>query len=91
MLETGYPAFDKLGWCLCGDPAVVEVAILNYLRAKKADPWLPADTAEEFVWAYICDDAKWTEHGTSIEGAWLTPSGQDMIDDLEKAYSDLDF
>jgi hypothetical protein len=42
-------------------------------------------TDVEVLLAYIADRARWTEHGTSIRGAWLTDNGKRVLRLLDAA------
>jgi hypothetical protein len=46
---------------------------------------LGSDVAMLLGWA--CDRAGWTEHGSSIGGAWLTDKGRRTLTELEAALS----
>ena len=34
--------------------------------------------------AYLCDKEGWTEHGSSVFGAWLTDDGKEVVENLAK-------
>lgn len=80
----------ELGWCACGDPSEIDGMMLAYLRARAHEDF-PKPAAEgvspqaELLLAYIADGLGWTEHGSSIGGAWLTEDGREAMENLSKA------
>ena len=68
---------EELGWCGCGDPDGIDEMMLDYLTSASPEhpDVLRADTPVRLLMAYVADQLEWTEHGTSIGGAWLTKEG----------------
>jgi hypothetical protein len=76
---------NELGWDVCGNPEAVDRMMLAYLTARSSDAkpaaeGVPPDA--EILIAYMADDLGWTEHGTGIEGAWLTEAGREALTNL---------
>lgn len=83
--------YEKLNWCGCGYPDEAKSVIRDYLEVvnKKFDN--DADFYDKFGVKYVYDDklllclaytidaAGFTEHGTSIGGAWLTDEGKMLL------------
>lgn len=81
----------ELGWCGCGDPEAVDKVMLAYLRSRAAEDWPdPEGVSDDAVLllAYIADALRWTEHGSSVGGAWLTDDGRKALANLEAATTD---
>ena len=78
---------NELGWCGCGGAWMIDSAMLDYLRAldrPATSPKLP-DSYHPVAWAMlasIADARSWTWHGTSLEVAWLTDVGRQVIERL---------
>ncbi len=84
-----------IGLCGCGRPLDTWEMIHRYLKALK----LRSESVDEGIeevknfymqnyglaqfMAYILDDREYTEHGTSIYGAWLTDKGKDLLSILD--------
>lgn len=68
----------ELGWCGCGDNERVDELMLRYLDSVPSweRPASDLSADEHLLLAYVADSAGWTEHGGSVGGAWLTPSGE---------------
>lgn len=83
----------EVGWCGCGDPSEVDAMMLAYLRAR-SHPEFPKPPTRfvgkqaEMLLAYVADRLGWTEHGTSIGGAWLSDDGIEALKNLEARYGD---
>lgn len=88
----------ELGWCACGTPEEVDRLMLQYLQAveQRHDPAKRPQTFNEIagrtlsndtvtLLAYVADSLDWTEHGTSIGGAWLTEAGNEALTNLSLA------
>lgn len=81
---------SELGWCSCDRPQEVDRMMLSYLTARSADGWpkphpeAVSDDAETLL-AYIADDLGWTEHGSTVGGAWLTTDGTEAMLNLRAA------
>ena len=92
-LETlmDYFYYERLNWCGCGNPEEAQTAILNFLdaheefdnREEKLKKYFGFkyvyDNPLLLCFAYTMDAAGFTEHGTSIGGAWLTEDGEDYL------------
>lgn len=88
--------YEKLHWCGCGDPDAAKEVIRDYLEVvnKKFDS--DADFYDKFGVKYVYDDklllclaytldaAGFTDHGSSIGGAWLTDEGKMFLWLLEQ-------
>ena len=77
-------AFD---FCACGNPEIVEDAMLAYLDGVidldnedtvTPDGWRARCGGEVafLLLAYLADQQKWTKHGGSVYGAWITDKGR---------------
>lgn len=80
--------YERLNWCGCGDPDIAKRVIRDYLEVIK-DKFDNNVTFENkfgvksvydndllLCLAYTIDAAGFTEHGSSISGAWLTEEGK---------------
>lgn len=88
--------YEKLNWCGCGDPDMAKAVIRDYLEAVKAKFDSKVDFKEKFgvisvydnrlllCLAYALDAAGFSEHGSSISGAWLTNEGKMFLWLLEQ-------
>ena len=88
--------YEKLNWCGCGDPNMAKEVIKDYLEVVKAKFDSNADFKEKFgvkfvyddklllCLAYTLDAAGFTDHGSSIRGAWLTDEGKMFLWLLEQ-------
>ena len=88
--------YEKLNWCGCGDPDMAKTVIRDYLEVVKAKFDSKVDFKEKFgvisvydnrlllCLAYALDAAGFTEHGSSISGAWLTNEGKMFLWLLEQ-------
>lgn len=80
--------YEKLNWCGCGDPDIAKRVVRDYLEVindkfdsdvtfeKKFGVDLVYDNDLLLCLAYTIDAAGFTEHGSSISGAWLTDEGK---------------
>ena len=81
--------YEKLKWCGCGDPDTAKQIVKNYLTAIKNRRMDNSESLRKYFnvrsvydndlllcLAYTIDAAEFTEHGTSIGGAWLTDTGE---------------
>lgn len=81
----------ELGWCACGSTDRIDELVYRYLAwvalpmesRPRRDEQLTADLG--LLLAYVCDDLGWTEHGTSINGEWLTDDGHTALANLRAA------
>ena len=88
--------FGEIGLCGCGYPDSVLDMIQEFLEKKSEERHSIYDEeAEEFAkkWAlqmtyylaYTLDHHGFTEHGTSISGAWITDKGKAFLEMLRKS------
>ncbi len=93
----------SLGFCCCGTPehslglvrdVLRTVSNLNVLVREKSQTWeewklageqICSEREMDFVF-YFLDAKKLTEHGGSIPG-WLTPKGEQLLQDLDELLS----
>lgn len=82
--------YEKLNWCGCGDPDTVKTIVRNFLQSVEMKMSDNADIGFQKYFnvhsvydndlllclAYTMDAADFTEHGSSIGGAWLTEEGK---------------
>jgi hypothetical protein len=92
---------DSLGFCGCGLPTEAMVFLRDVLQvlngkqgvdfksfdAKLGELGLPDGGLRYFVF-YMIDHLGLTEHGGSVNGAWLTDKGRDVLAHIEKYGSD---
>lgn len=90
-----YFYYTRLNWCGCGDPDLAKETLRKFLdahlnfddRQKKLQTYFGVECIFENALlaclAYTMDAAEFTEHGTSIIGAWLTEDGEDFLYCLE--------
>ena len=64
------------GWCGCGTPDRVTELAVEYMRAVVAQEHDQTSTDASMLIAYRCDELGFTDHGTSLVYAWLTPAGE---------------
>lgn len=95
-----YFYYDRLKWCGCGDPIEAKLTVRKFLDAhreweskeKKLKEYFGVksvyDNSLLLCLAYTMDAAEFTEHGTSISGAWLTEDGEDFLFCLEQLEDD---
>lgn len=89
-------------FCGCGAPGDAAAAILRLLRLhergdnsettwraqrKEIEEWLP-DDGVRFLLMYWLDRLELTEHGGSVEGAWLTEKGGAVLEALAREEED---
>lgn len=82
--------YEKLNWCGCGDPNTVKTIVRNFLQSVEIKMSDGVDIGFQKYFnvhsiydndlllclAYTIDAAGFTEHGSSIGGAWLTDEGK---------------
>lgn len=74
----------ELGWCGCGDPDAIDALMLTYLSEQPGWEHAPTQGNDvRLLLAYIADDLAWTEHGSSVFGAWLTDDGKQALSNLQ--------
>jgi len=79
---------NEMGWCGCGDHDALDRMMTTYLESRASEVW-PKPALEEvsadatLLLAYLADQQGWTEHGTSIRGAWLTDDGKEVLGFLQ--------
>ena len=80
---------DELGICGCGNPELVYAAIYNMLKDRQARGDFLVKIDENIhpyalYMAYMLDHQGFTEHGSSVYGAWLTSKGVELLEALEQ-------
>jgi hypothetical protein len=88
--ESDTPVHDELGWCGCGTPEDTDRMMLVYLETLDSDAFprrLPEGVSEDALHLLqnIADSLGWTEHGTTVGGAWLTEDGRTTLSNLRAA------
>lgn len=81
--------YEKLNWCGCGDPEAAKMVIRDYLKIVDGNydekkNGLRERFCVEYVYdnelllclAYALDAVGFTEHGSSIGGAWTDREGK---------------
>lgn len=89
--------YEKLNWCGCGCPEDAKRVIRDYLKivsykSDKKREGLKERFGVEYVYdnelllcfAYAMDAAGFTEHGSSIGGAWIDTEGEMFLWLLER-------
>lgn len=90
----------QMGWCACGNTERIDVMMLAYLTHNEIYwDWVHAQPDKidftqapktelsddvNMLMAYIADGLDWTEHGSSIYGAWLTDDGKEALANLRR-------
>lgn len=64
------------GFCCCGDPQRELDKIKEALSCTDKRQPLPDELQ---IYGYILDNREYTEHGSSIYSAWLTPKGEALL------------
>ena len=83
-LPEGVVQFDEL-MCGCGCPSMCWDALLAYLEKCASDDfYCHTDDPFEIFFMYVVDNLKFTEHGTSIHGAWATDRGKEVLTWLQQ-------
>ena len=91
--------YGDIGLCGCGDPEGVVSMIGDYLKLKKSQIYIDHDAIAEFVdkWdahlmlfmMYILDEKEFTEHGSSVYGAWITEKGEQLLKAIEESKEEM--
>jgi len=92
--------FDKFPICGCGDPELVLIKLrdlLEYFSKEHEDrdrsdleklidvePTGHPKTADGWLWMYLLDHLKLTEHGSSINGMWTLGTGDKILAALKE-------
>lgn len=63
-------------FCCCGDPRRELDKIKEALSHAKSHSSLPDELQ---IYGYLIDSLGFTEHGSSIYSAWLTPKGEALL------------
>jgi len=80
--------YDEMRFCGCHAPAQVLKGLRDILQklhsslesAGTSEPYLPDDDdATAWFMLYVLDAHGLTEHGGSIAGAWLTATGEELL------------
>lgn len=77
-------------FCGCGNPEAAWQTVREYLHnfSLRGDDWdkrtLLLETGEQYIVAYLLDHLKLIEHGSSINGSWLTDDGETVLEFLNK-------
>lgn len=64
------------GFCCCGNPRRELDKISEALSYAKSPSSLPDELQ---IYGYLIDRLGFTEHGSSIYSAWLTPQGEALL------------
>lgn len=68
--------------CGCGEPDLAWQWILDFLKRKNDKEgnwyWAP-DSGGDLIAIYLMDHLGLTEHGTSVNGGWLTSEGEKAL------------
>lgn len=86
-----------LGWCGCGAPDAAGQFLLKILKSfddyhagkitwQQRDALISDEGIRYFVY-YVIAEKDLTEHGTSVNGSWLTDKGREIMEDLESIYT----
>lgn len=79
-------------FCGCGSPEVATAALLRLLRLhplydpshqRELQAWLP-DEGVRYLLLYQLDRLELTEHGGTVDGAWLSETGEALRAALER-------
>lgn len=78
--------------CGCGDPGSMLAVVVqlmkainehgNFYEAQKHGEWPEGGWVQLVL--NVLEHAKWLEHGSAIQGGWLTPAGKLALEDMEK-------
>ena len=82
--------YEKLNWCGCGDPELAQKVVKDYLNIiterdynKQKELYQEKFNCKNvysnpllLCLAYTLDSVGFTEHGSSVGGAWLTEEGK---------------
>lgn len=93
FIRTKNAFATDIGICGCGAPFETWVKIHHYLKVvsllsmkteyaawnTEIDKFYKIDYGLAQFMAYILDDKGYTDHGTSIIGAFITPKGEDLL------------
>lgn len=80
-LPKGIVEFSEL-LCGCGQPQKCWDALYEYL--KNTNFYQNTENPFELFFMYVIDYLKFTEHGTSIYGAWMADKGKEVLVWLEQ-------
>ena len=76
-LPEGVVEFYEL-MCGCGSPILCWDALFTLLQ-DETFYHIDDDKPFELFFHYVVDHLKFTDHGTSIGGAWITPKGKEVL------------
>lgn len=90
-LPKGVVEFSEL-LCGCGQPYLCWNMLLEYLSRKDSENfYLKLNSARSLFFAYIVENKLgFTEHGTSIYGAWITDKGKEVLQWLVENINKID-
>jgi hypothetical protein len=92
-----------LGFCGCGNPedslryvrdSLQHIDMLTKVHEKAMtyEAWDEAGTAlmgsARYFTLYVLAEKELTQHGGSVGGAWLTPKGREILEDLNSLLED---
>lgn len=88
-LPEGIVEFNEL-LCGCGCPASCWELLHQYLKKCASDNFYYREGSPfELFFMYVVDHLGFTEHGTSINGAWITSKGKKTLAWLEQNIDDV--
>lgn len=70
--------------CGCGPAEAAWRELLRLLRLHAADSWQPPGTDAESLLVNLLNGIGLFEHGTSVNGSWLTEQGEQVLAFLEE-------
>ena len=74
--------------CGCGDSDAPWRELLRILRLRALDSWQPPTSDAEWLMVNLLDGLGLLEHGSSLNGAWLTEAGESALAFLEEFGAD---
>ena len=78
-LPEGIVEFSEL-LCGCGDPQICWEYLHKYLQIKAAKEfYIKTDNPCQLFFMYAIEHLKFTEHGSIINGAWITGNGRKVL------------
>ena len=80
-LPEGVVEFSEM-MCGCGQPQICWDSLYGYLQ--RTEFYCSTENPFELFFMYVMDHVKFTEHGTSIYGAWPTDKGKEVLTWLKR-------